>query len=306
MIAIDVMGGDHAPKVVLEGSLAAAQKGASIVLFGPKVIIEEWLEHSAPHWRTLSVVVIDAPEVIAMDDEPVSAIRKKQESSLVKAVASVAAGQCSAVMSAGNSGALMAASTFIIGRKEGVERPAIAGFLPGVDGSTLMLDLGAITDCRPSHLHAFAHMGSDYLKSAHGILHPRVSLLSNGHEEGKGSVLVKETYSLLKADSALNFIGNIEPYDIFYNKTDLVVSDGFSGNILLKTLEGAIDFACSLLPAEQVAVIHARCAHKREGAALLLGVKKPVLVCHGNSDSDTIEKAILYAVNVSGRNVKIS
>lgn len=293
MIAIDVMGGDNAPEVVLEGALAAARRSIPVSLFGPKDMIAQWLTAHDAAWEQYSIVITDAADIVAMDEDPVSAIRKKGDSSLVKAVASVAAGQSRAVLSAGNSGALMAASTLIIGRKEGVGRPAIAGFLPTIKGSVLALDLGANTECRPQHLYEFAHMGSDYLRQVSALAGPRVGLLSNGHEEGKGSLLVKQTHELLKG-SDLNFIGNVEPYDVFHNKTDIVVCDGFSGNILLKTMEAVCDMAGSWVNPDSRSLITQQ-AHKQLGGALLLGVNGQVVVCHGNSDAQVIENAILFA-----------
>ncbi len=294
MIAIDVMGGDQAPGVVLEGALAAAKKSVPVILYGPKEMIHHWLSTHDNAWEQYAIVVADADDHIAMDEEPVSAVRKKRSSSLVKAVSSVAAGESIAVLSAGNSGALMAASALIIGRKEGIERPAIAGFLPTTQGNVLALDLGANTECRPYHLFQFAHMGNDYMRHALNLEHPRIGLLSNGHEEGKGSMLVKETHKLLKT-SNLNFIGNIEPYDIFNHKADVVVCDGFSGNVQLKTLEAVCDLVTGWVDPTLKQQLMTKLAHKQLGGALLLGINGNVVVCHGNSDAQVIENAILFA-----------
>jgi glycerol-3-phosphate acyltransferase PlsX len=297
MIAVDVMGGDRAPQVVLEGGLAAARKSVPIAFYGPGTMIEQWLDAKDPAWRTYAITVVDAPEAIDMAAEPVSAVRKKTNSSLVRAVASVSSGKSVAVVSAGNSGALMAASTLFIGKQEGVLRPAIAGFLPSSQGKVLVLDLGANTDCRSHHLQQFAHMGVNYLTHLTKNIRPRVGVLSNGHEPGKGNVIVKEAHQLLQKDT-LNFIGNVEPYDIFAGRADVVVCDGFVGNVLLKTMESV---------AEQV---HTDTAARDEmdsvrGGALLLGVKGVVLVCHGNADARAIEQALVQAWNVShGNNYK--
>lgn len=302
MIAVDVMGGDHAPKVILEGALAAAKKSIPVRLYGPQAMIYQWLDQHESNWEQLSIVVVDATEAITMDEDPVFAVRKKSASSLVKAVIGVAQGQDKAVLSAGNSGALMAAAALLIGREDGIERPAIAGFLPTQQGANVLtLDLGANTECRPSHLQAFAHLGRQYVWHALGIENPRIGLLANGHEEGKGSMLVKETHALLKTDS-LNFIGNVEPSDVFVHKADVVVCDGFSGNILLKTMESVIDFVSTIVPSQEAHKVHNRFCHKKIGGALLLGVKGSVVVCHGNSDAKTIEHAISFAWNVSNRN----
>jgi glycerol-3-phosphate acyltransferase PlsX len=301
MIAVDVMGGDFAPHVVLQGALSAAQKSIPIALYGPQSMIVSWLDAHDPVWMNYAITIVDAPDAVGMDEEPVLAVRKKPMSSLVMAATSVALGQCSAVLSAGNSGALMAAATFLIGRADGVERPAIAGFMPTLTGETLLLDLGANTDCRPVHLQQFAHMGNAYFLAAKQSCRPRVALLSNGHEEGKGSLLVKETFALLKNDS-LNFIGNVEPADIFAGKADVVVCDGFAGNVLLKTMEAVADMVMGMVGVHEPIVVEHHLTYKKHGGAVLLGVKKPVIVCHGNSDAKTIENAIVTARNVSACN----
>jgi glycerol-3-phosphate acyltransferase PlsX len=294
MIAVDVMGGDRAPHVVLEGGLAAARKSVPVAFYGPGTMIERWLDAKDPVWRKYAIVVIDAPDAIDMAAEPVSAVRKKTNSSLVRAVASVSAGKSAAVVSAGNSGALMAAAALFIGKQEGIERPAIAGFLPSSQGKVLVLDLGANTDCRPHHLQQFAHMGAHYVTQVTKNTRPRVGVLSNGHEPGKGNVIVKEAHQLLQKDT-LNFIGNVEPYDIFAGRVDVVVCDGFVGNVLLKTMESV---------AEQV---HTHATARGEmfpvrGGALLLGVKGVVLVCHGNADAWAIEQALVQAWDMTHRN----
>lgn len=302
MIAVDVMGGDRAPQVVLEGAVKAAKNSIPIVLCGPASFIHQWLEANAQGWQDYAITIVDAPDVIAMDEEPVFAVRKKQQSSMVTAVACVAQQQCSAVLSAGNSGALMAAAVFVLGRNDGIERPAIAGFLPAKGGSVLALDLGANTECRSHHLHQFAHMGVEYLKTARALTFPRIGLLSNGHEEGKGSMLVKQAHALLREDKTLNFIGNVEPQAIFALKTDIVVCGGFVGNVLLKTMEASVDMVVERFGLQkEFAQEQSSLAYKKIGGAVLLGVRKPVIVCHGSSDSHAIECAITHAWNVSSR-----
>lgn len=308
MIALDVMGGDHAPQAILDGSLRAAKKSIPLMLFGPETLIRDELHKLDPSWEQYPLRVCDAPVVVTMDDEPVFAVRKKPTSSLVKAVESVKTGQCITALSAGNSGAMMAASTFLLGRAEGVERPAIAGLMPTLHGNVLMLDLGANTECRPQHLVQFASMGVEYAQKTLKITNPRVALLSNGHEEGKGSQLVKDAFELLK-QTPINFIGNVEPYDLLENKADVIVCDGFSGNVFLKTMETTFELCMTLLkqdiqkqdPAIQVwgknflTKVAGKLNHKRFGGAVLLGVKGNVIVCHGSSDAQTIEQAILFA-----------
>jgi len=303
VIAVDVMGGDNAPSVVLQGAVAAAKKAVPVMLCGPQAFIYDWLLTHEPGWDQFPIHIADAPDMIAMDEEPAFAVRKKPHSSLVRAVASVADGRSKAVLSAGNSGALMAASAFIIGRQEGVERPAIGGFLPTSTGSTFALDLGANTECRPYHLHAFAHLGAAYLQTTQLLATPRIGLLSNGQEDGKGSALTKETFALLRNDGSLNFVGNVEPYDVFAGRADVVVCDGFTGNVLLKTVEAFGQLVASWLDPATGAAIEQRLGHKTLGGALLLGVKGCVVVCHGNADVRAIEHAITFAHNVTGRKV---
>jgi phosphate acyltransferase len=298
MIAVDVMGGDHAPYVVLEGALAAAKKTIPVVLYGPQELIISWLDEHACGWEIYPITIVDAPDIIAMDDEPVRAVCKKPSSSLVKAAVGVAEGRCSAVLSAGNSGALMAAATLCIGKSDGVERPAIAGLLPVISGEVLALDLGANIECRPHHLLQFAHMGNAYAQSTLLVQHPRIGLLANGHEEGKGSPLIKEAHISLKKET-LNFVGNVEPYDIFAGKVDVVVCDGFSGNVLLKTMEAVAELIASKIDLTQAQALKSHFSYQRCGGALLLGIKRPVIVCHGCSDAKAIENAITTAWNVS-------
>jgi len=306
MVSVDVMGGDYAPQAIIQGALGAAKKRVSVNLFGPINDVSRWLDQEDAGWRQYPIKIVDAPDVITMDQEPVHAIRSKQSSSLVKAVASVAAGESQAVVSAGNSGALMAAATFIIGRQEGVSRPAIAGFAPSLKEDVLVLDLGANTECRPEHLLQFAQLGCQYMMRVTERKNPRIGLLANGHEEGKGSQLTKAAFALLKA-SDMNFIGNVEPQDIFAGKSDIVVCDGFVGNVLLKTMESVCHVMLSFLKQEttdpekkmwadqSVIAISKRLSFKTRGGALLLGVKKTVVVCHGNADAKAIENAILFA-----------
>jgi len=311
MIALDVMGGDYAPGAILEGSLRAAKKSIPVMLFGPATLVRAELDKLDPAWESYCLSVSDAPDIVAMDDEPVLAVRKKPDSSLVKAVASVKAGQCVTVVSAGNSGALMAAATFLLGRQEGIERPAIAGLMPSLNGNILMLDLGANTDCRPQYLLQFARLGTEYARNTLNINNPRVGLLSNGHEAGKGSQLVKDAFELLTQDKSINFIGNVEPYDLLENRSDIIISDGFAGNVFLKTVETTFELCMKLLkqdigeqqdnPAIQIwaknffTKISAKLHHKRFGGAFLLGVKGNVIVCHGSSDAKTIEHALVFA-----------
>ncbi len=282
MIAVDAMGGDNAPTQIVQGALLAAKRGIAIALFGPESEVVSCLSKQDTLWRKENIVVCDAPQVVEMGEDPVSAIRNKKDSSLVRAMQSVKLGESNAFVGAGNSGAIMIASTFILGKKQGVHRPAIIGRLPIGSHDVLCLDLGANADCRPEYLEQFAYMGNGYAKEFLGIKSPRIALLSNGREQRKGSILVKQVFSLLQ-DSNLNFVGNIEPEGVFAKQADVVVCDGFSGNILLKTIEatayavGKKDYASKL------------------GGALLAGVCGTVVVAHGNSSANATENAILFA-----------
>jgi len=294
MIAIDVMGGDNAPFVVLQGAAQAAKNGIAIRLHGPESIILPWLTEHVPLWQDLPITISPSTEIIEMDEEPVFAVRKKQNSSLVGAVRDVANGTCTAALSAGNSGAMMVASALVIGREVGIERPAIAGYVPTKSGIALALDLGANTECRPYHLVQFAHLGTTHAREFMGIALPRVGLLSNGHEDSKGSQLGKEAFLLLKQDAAINFIGNIEPYDIFQHKADVIITDGFSGNVLLKTMEAVTALIAAWYP-EIAASLNNKLLPSQCGGALLLGVNGTAIVCHGGADANTMEKAITFA-----------
>ncbi len=308
MIAIDVMGGDFAPYVVLQGAVQAAKEGNEVCLFGPEAVITAWLEVEVESWRQLPITLVDAPSTIDMTDEPVGAVRKKQDSSLVKAVKSVASGDAAAVVSAGHSGALMVASIFVLGRQEGVERPAIAGLFPTPTGYTVGLDLGANTDCKASNLVQFAHLGVAYAQRMLAIKHPRVALLANGEEDMKGSLLTKETFQLLQQEAALDFIGNREPHAALSGDVDVFVCDGFTGNIFLKTFETVFTQRTRLfreiltelkLDPSVVRAVKNRLDEanvlKQMGGALLMGVKKPVFVCHGAAQAGDIAQAIRTA-----------
>ncbi|MFC1894627.1 phosphate acyltransferase PlsX [Candidatus Dependentiae bacterium] len=282
MIAVDAMGGDNAPEQIVKGSLLAAKSGIAIKLFGKEQELFSILDKQDLLWRKYNISVCDSSQIIHMEEEPVAAVKRKSESSLVKAIYSVKKGVCSALVSAGNSGAVMVCSTLILGKQNSIERPAILGILPIKEKKVLCLDIGANVDCKPSHLVQFAFMANDYAKKKLDILNPRVALLSNGHEEGKGNKLVKQVYSILK-DSNLNFVGNIEPYGIFKNHVDIVVSDGFYGNILLKTIEScawSFGLESNLW---------------QPGGAILVGVNGTVIIAHGNAFAEEIKNAILLA-----------
>jgi phosphate acyltransferase len=312
MIALDAMGGDYAPNVTVHGAINAAKKGIKIGLYGDQPQLLALLDRIEPSWQSLPITIIHCSQVIDMGEEPTRGVLRKKDSSLVRAMEAVAQGEASAVVSAGNSGAALVAGTLILGRAEGIVRPAIGNFLPDTNGSSLFcMDLGANIDCKPEHLAQFAYMGHAYVKKVKGIAEPRIALLSNGAEAYKGSALIKKTYDLLTS-SGLRFIGNLESRDVFDGRADVLVCDGFSGNILIKTMQGTVHAIGHWLKQEQTrsimnrlffalgAGVFSRLSHKmsyaqRKGGALLLGLKHPVIVAHGCSRVQAIESAITFA-----------
>lgn len=300
MVAVDVMGGDYAPHVPIKGALEAARKGIPVLLCGPKQEVISYLCSIDSNWETYPIEILDAKEVIGMGDDPVKSVTQKKNSSLVMAIQSVKDGLSMSAISAGNSGAIMAASNFIIGRQEGILRTPIAGFLPAMKNPVLSLDLGANTECRPIHLKQFAELGVKYLLQDWSSRDSaRVGLLANGHEGCKGSLLVKDTYEILK-DSKINFVGYIEPMDIISNKVDVVVCDGFTGNILLKAMESAYSMIINMIPDSGLrSVIEEKVGWENAGGALLLGLNGTVVVSHGCSNAIAIENAIRLAHRVA-------
>ncbi len=310
IIAVDAMGGDYAPQAVIEGALAAAAEGIPVVLFGDEKVIEQLLFGCDQEWKKLPLEIVHCTDVIAMDEEPSKAVLRKKDASLIKAMHSVVNGRTHAVVSAGNSGAVLVASTVILGRTAGVLRPAIGGFLPTQKGSVFCIDLGANTDCKTEYLEQFAFMGHAYVSVVHGMTSPRIGLLSNGHEPYKGSGIVKEAYGRL-TQSSLNFVGNIEARDIFNDKTDVLVCDGFSGNIMLKTAQATARVMMDWLKQEAATSWWSKAAlglsapllkklksktdYSRIGGALLLGVQHPVITAHGSSNAQAIAHAISFA-----------
>ena len=240
MIAVDAMGGDYAPAVVVEGALIAAKKGIQIYLFGDEKKLLSLLDFYQKQWGCLPITIINTTSVITMDEEPTKSVIRKTNSSLVTAMNFVKDGTCQAFVSAGNSGAVLAAATLLVGRASGILRPALCAFLPNSKNEIFCLDLGANTDCKIEYLEQFALIGDVYVRLVKNIARPRIALLSNGHEPYKGSKLVKEVYSRLEK-SSLHFVGNIEARDIFStDSVDVIVCDGFVGNVMLKTAQGTI------------------------------------------------------------------
>ncbi len=304
-VAIDVMGGDHAPGQILDGARQAADLGIPIVLVGRSADVGDL--------RGLSI--IEASQVIAMDDDPAKSVRTMKDSSLVRAAEACRDGKASAFLSAGNTGATMASALLRMGRIRGVARPAIATPIP-VPGSTptVLLDAGANAECTPQFLLQFAQMGAVYATTRFGIVNPRVGLLSIGEEDGKGNELAKLTNELLRAGAAgpgVNFIGNVEGRDVMSDAVDVVVTDGFTGNVVLKTLEGGMKFfagkvfealtssdeakeaAKAILPA--LLPLAEALDPSTYGGAMLLGVDGVCIISHGSSNAVSILNAAKVA-----------
>lgn len=302
IIAVDAMGGDHAPQAIVEGvNRAIAEfKDIEIQLYGDESKIKKYLT------VTERVSIIHTDEKIDSDDEPAKAIRRKKNASMVLAAKSVKDGQAHAVLSAGNTGALLAAGLFVVGRIKGVDRPGLLSTLPTGDGSGFdMLDLGANAENTAKHLHQYAILGSFYAKHVRGISSPRIGLLNNGTESSKGDPLRKEVYELLSADDSLNFVGNVEARELLNGVADVVVTDGFTGNAVLKSIEGtALSIMGQLKSAIQSGGLKAKIGafflkdslyslkgsldYSSAGGAVLFGLKAPVIKAHGSSDATAI------------------
>ncbi len=296
-IAIDVMGGDHAPAEVIAGAVEWAKKSDDeLLLTGKEDLITEVLQKYT--YPADQVHIIAASQVIEMDESPAVALRKKKDASIVVATKLVKEGLADAVLSCGSTGAQMASALFILGRIEKIERPAIVASIPNGRGShTFLVDVGANVDCKPQQLLQFALLGKAYASIDLDINEPRIALLNNGEEETKGNTLALESYSLLKAQAGLNFIGNIEGRDIFSAKADVIVCDGFTGNILLKAIEGlAQEVVQSCLHEfEKIPPFLSRFDYSRVGGAPLLGVEGISIVCHGSSKREAVFNGIKTA-----------
>jgi glycerol-3-phosphate acyltransferase PlsX len=303
------MGGDYAPAEVIAGArLAAAEYGVRILLVGDEARIREELKRKVDD----AVTVVPASEVIGMEEQPVQAVRRKKDSSIVRAVQLVKEGRAEAMVSAGNTGAVMAAALFGLGRIEGVDRPALMALMPNLQGYTVLLDVGANVDIRPEHLVQFAIMGAAYASTVLKIKAPRVGILSIGEEETKGNELTLNALPLMKKEP-LNFIGNVEGRDVFNGCADVVVCDGFVGNVLLKAGEGLAQALEVMVRQEAVRSFPAKVAlgtglfflkelrrrldYAEYGGAPLLGVNGVVIVAHGSSKARAIKNAVRVAID---------
>jgi glycerol-3-phosphate acyltransferase PlsX len=307
-VALDGMGGDRAPEVVVAGALLAARElGTRILLVGPRRQLEDRLGKDAAR---LPIEVVDATQVVEMDEHPANAVRQKPDSSMVVGVRLVREGRAQAFVSAGNTGAVMAAGLFELRRIRGVDRPALAAVFPTRKGGTLVIDIGANADSKPEYLAQFALMGSIYMERVFGVGRPKVGLLSNGEEATKGSSLVQAAHGLIAA-LPIEFVGNVEGKEIPAGTVDVVVCDGFVGNVVLKLAEGLAGmitglireeiksslvsklFAVGVLPAFQR--VRARLDYAEYGGAPLLGLNGICIVAHGRSNAVAIKNAVRVA-----------
>lgn len=330
-IAVDAMGSDNAPAPDVKGAVMAAKaNGVQIVLVGPQDVVQA--ELSKHDLTGATIEVVHASEVVTMEDHTM-AVKTKTDSSMVVGIRMVRQGEADAFVSAGNSGAVMAAALFNLGRIKGIMRPAITAIYPTVRGHTVFLDVGANTDCKPEYLYQFALMGQAYATRALEITNPSIGLLSNGEEEGKGTMLIRDAYELFKAGS-FNFVGNVEGKDLPAGMADVVISDGFTGNVAVKLSEGLVMSiarmikrkltggwraklaAALMIPAAILALpgllllwpvlkdIIRRFDPDEVGGAPLLGVRGPVIIGHGRSNAKAIANAIRAAVRTVENDVQ--
>lgn len=306
-IAVDAMGGDFAPQAIVEGVLLAQEKSPDLqfILYGDEAQITPLLTSKK------NIEIVHTTEKIASDDEPVKAIRRKKQASMVLASQAVKNGEADAVFSAGNTGALLACGLLIVGRIKNIERPGLLSTLPviGSDAGFDMIDLGANADNRPEHLVNYAILGSYYAKKIRHVENPRVGLLNNGTEASKGNELTKETYSRLEKESAINFVGNVEARDLLTGVCDVVVTDGFTGNAVLKATEGTALAMMDLIKGSimeaglkgkvgalllKPALRNVKSAldYSSHGGAVLFGLKAPVIKTHGSTKKEAVAQTI--------------
>lgn len=311
IVAVDGMGGDFAPNAVVDGCVQAVKEvGANIIITGPEELIKKELDkYQYPKDR---ISILHAEEVITTNESPVMAIRKKKNSSLVKALQLVKENKADAVISAGSTGAFMAGATLIVGRIKGIDRVALAPIMPGKNGAFMVADAGANVDCKPEYLIQFALMGKIYFENVLKIKNPKVGLINIGSEEEKGNELTKATYKLLEGTD-FNFVGNVEPRDISNGDVDVLVCDGFVGNTVLKMYEGVALNVLSMIKEEIMTSLTAKIGavllkpvfkglkkkldYSEYGGSAFLGSKGICIKAHGSSDSKAFKNSIKQAVN---------
>ena len=310
-IALDAMGGDNAPLETIKGAVAALEEVSELelVLVGKKEVIEA--ELSKYKYNKEKIEIVDAREIIEMTDEPVVAVKSKKDSSMNRTLELVKDGTVNASVSAGNTGALITASQLKLKRIKGVLRPAIATMFPNKKGHMLMLDVGATADCKPEFLNQYAMMGSKYMEILVGKKNSKVGLLNIGTEEGKGNEVTREAYNLLKENKSINFVGNVESTEVMNGNIDVVVTDGFTGNMVLKTAEGIGKFILDVIKTEvsksfiyklgalllmpALKVVKSKMDSSEYGGAIFLGLNGISIKAHGNSDAMAIKNAIKVA-----------
>lgn len=309
-IALDAMGGDYGPAVTVEGAIEAVSeyRGLSVTLVGNENELLNALKEKT--YSTSSIDIRHASQVVEMGESPLTALRRKKDSSIKVAIELVKSGDADAMVSAGNSGVVMATALFLLGKLPGVERPAIAAVMPTLKGCFVLIDAGANVDCRATHLLQFAVMGEAYARNIFNIEHPKIGLLGIGEEDAKGNELTREAFKLLK-DAGINFIGNIEGKNIFMGDADVVVCDGFVGNIALKISEGLAETMAKMLKREiserstgRIGYLFLKSAlrsfkkktdYSEYGGAPLLGISKPCIISHGRSTAKAIKNAVKLA-----------
>ena len=318
-VALDAMGGDNAPVAIVQGAIDAinASKDIKVYLVGKEALVKE--ELARYNYNAEQIEVVDATEVIEMAEPPVMAIRKKKDSSIVKALHLVKDGTCDAFVSAGSSGAVLVGGQLIVGRIKGVERPPMAPLIPTETGASLLIDCGANVDARPSHLVQFAKMGSVYMESVMGIKNPKVAIVNIGAEEEKGNALVKETFPLLKNTPEINFIGSIEARDIPKGYADVIVCEAFVGNVILKLYEGVGGTLIKKVKEGMMTTLRSKIGAllvkpalktclksfdlEEYGGAPLLGLKGLVVKTHGSSKAVEIKNTILQCKTFKEQNI---
>jgi len=310
-IAIDAMGGDNAPQAAVEGSIQAVREyGVTVYLFGIENEIKKYIPEDLKNDERIKI--IDAPEVIQVEDSPVQAIKQKKNSSMVLGLKAVKDGECHAFLSAGSTGAFLAGSLLKVGRIKGIDRPALAPILPTINGGGCMIiDGGANTDCKPRNLSQFAILGSVYMAKVAKVNNPKVGLLNIGAEDSKGNDLVKEAYPILKDMSNINFVGNVEARDVVDYACDVLVADGFAGNVLLKGVEGTALSILKALKKEMMSSLKSKIGalllkgslrgfkkkfdYTEVGGAPFLGIDGIMIKAHGSSDAKAIKNAVRQA-----------
>ena len=318
-ILIDAMGGDHAPEAIVRGAIdAAAEFGVQIVLVGRGEAILKSLSALGLDTLPKGVEIANAEDVVEMTDDPANVVRTRRESSMVMGLRMLSEGAGDAFISAGSTGALLSAATLVVKRVKGIRRAALCPEIPTKTGSTLLIDCGANAECTPEFLAQFAVLGSIYAQRVQGKAQPKVALLNIGTEEGKGTQLQKDTFAMLqKAQDMgiLQFVGNMEARDVMSGQVDVLVADGFSGNVLLKTIEGTASFMSGMLKEmfgknlltkvaalfcrDGIAAFKKKLDYREVGGTMLLGISKPVVKAHGSSDARAIRSAVRQAMEAA-------